>query len=769
MGFGAIIGGVLSAGMLIYSLTRKQPQDDQMQPLGLDAFGATQNSEGQVAPLVFGTVRIPSNLLWYGGLESEPVYQESGGKGIFAGAPKAVQGYKYWLDLWHGICQGPDVTLNGVYIQDRYHELVELPVNSYTFNPGDTNDYPTEPGEYAAPLKGLAHIFFDKYLLGVNVTQAPTLHFVVTRTSNAPLTYANETNGINPAALIWELLREAEVPSSDINIPSFEAAATDWHSKGYGLNVSFDRQVPLEDHVNNILSYVDAVLRDDGEQFYLKAFTASDTADATITTDDFLEFTFARRAWDDVFTDFRATFTDANADFTDRGVRMRNSAARMLIGHDNQKSIDLGYFNDLTAANTRTWDLMKRLSYPEGQIRCRVGVKYDELQVGDVVGITHADYDMTDELYRITRKEESEYDQNSVQFELTQVLESLLDHNETASSGGGTKWVQTHYLPVAPTHQRVIELPYTSMFGDAPAYLCLASRASVEDGFIVRRAVVSGGDYATYADASRFSQYGVLTANYSADTYAIDDETGILFNPDREDPVFDSISRAALFGTSRVAVLVHTTTGAYEIVGFQTVTPIAGEANVRLTGIIRGLMNTEPQDWYVGSTEVWLTNLGDNIITGITDGAFYLKLVPYLYTETALESDCTEITANYAGVARTPWPPSLVQAVRSGTGVTVTLWPTTRLYAGAGATDGAGTTHGQTGGQTDQWPPDYMDSWNYSIDNWVTTLNSTSYTWGYTLGGAHTLKIKTLSSGYLSSVVEVAVGAGDGTYWGPEV
>ena len=428
MGFGvSLLVGVIATVVIGALMKGKMTQGDKMQPQGLDAFQMNQNSEGQVAPFVRGKVRLTTNILWYGNLESQAVYQKTGGKGMGMGGGKTIAGYDYFLDMWHGICQGPNVTINKVYIQDRERDLAELPVTSYVFNPGDTDAFPTEPGIYSAPLKPLAHIFLDRYALGTNATTAPTLHFVVTVTSDAPLTYTNETNGCNPAAFVYDLLREAGVPTAGINTASFETASVAWNAKGYALNIALTSQAMLKDHINKIQTYVDFALRvDENDQFVITAYTDSDASTESITTPEFKEFRFSRRSWDDVHSDFRGNFIDEDADYTPRTIRMRNSAVRELIGHDKQKSIDLTAFRDRTTASARMWDLMKKLSYPEAQIRCTVGAKWAAYNVGDVIGITHSDYGITDQDYRILKKGESKHIQNSVKFELVQVLELVL-------------------------------------------------------------------------------------------------------------------------------------------------------------------------------------------------------------------------------------------------------------------------------------------------------------------------------------------------------
>lgn len=768
MAFAASLAiGVLISAVLIGTMGGKGAEEDKMRPQGLDSFQVNQNQEGQVVPFVRGKVRLTTNIIWYGNLDSQPVYQQTGGKGMGMGGAKPIIGYDYYLDVWHGICQGPNVTLNKVYIQDRERDLSDLPVGSYTFNPGDTADYPTEPGKYSAPLNPLAHIFLDRYALGTNATSVPTLHFVVTVTSSAPLTYANETNGCNPSAFVYDLLREAGVPSAKIKTSSFEDAATYWHNKGYGLNLALTSQASLREQVSKVQTYVDFAVRvDKNDQWVITPFKDTDTSSESITTPKFKSFEFRRRAWDDVYTDFRANYIDENADFTTRTLRIRNPAVHALVGYDRQKSIDLTAFRDADTASNRLWELMKHLSYPESQLKITVGPEWADYNVGDVIGITHSKYDMTDEQFRIIKKDASEISENNVKFELVQAIEVLMSLSDTAHLGGGTSWVQTHYSASPASYERILELPYTAHFGDAPSYLLLVARAGIEDGFTVMHASESGGDYYNYTAGSYFSQHGTLATSYTSDTKAIDDEIGIRFTPDREDPVFSTISRAALFSTSRVAVLYDSATENFEIVAFQGVVPIEQSADVRLTGVIRGLMNTTQQTFASGK-EIWLCNIGDNVLTGIAEGQFYLKIVPFLLGENADESLCNEITVNYKGRARTPWPPSLIKASRSGSTITVTAWPTTRVYAGAGITDGAGSTHGSVAGQTDQWPPDFLGSFNYSDDAWTNTYNSTSYTWNYTKAGSHTLKVKALVSGYQSDEVSFTVGAADGDYYGP--
>ena len=86
MGVGLIIAAVTIGATVATTLFAKGPRSTKgadMAPANLDAFRLTTAEEGTVIPRVFGTVRLPGNLLYYGNLSSEPEYEETtvGGKG----------------------------------------------------------------------------------------------------------------------------------------------------------------------------------------------------------------------------------------------------------------------------------------------------------------------------------------------------------------------------------------------------------------------------------------------------------------------------------------------------------------------------------------------------------------------------------------------------------------------------------------------------------------------------------------------------------------
>jgi hypothetical protein len=741
-----IIGAIIIGGLILATLLASKAQGTDMSPQGLDSFQITSSEEGKVIPLVFGKVRLNTNMLWYGNLKSKEVKEEVGGKG--GGSQEQSVGFDYWLDLWQAVCEGPDVTLEGVYIQDDLKGLGEL--GTYSFNDGDDSYFPSEAGQYAAPLNPVAHIFLDKYYLGLNATMVPTFHFVIEKLGSAPISYANLANGVNPATIIYELFRKAGAGVGDFDNTSLQQAATYWKDKGYGLNIKFSKQEEMRNMINRIFTYVDgAVYFDEDDRIVVKAFRDTDTSITTITEEKFKTFQFTRRTWNDVFTDYRANFIDESQDFTQRTIRVRNPAVHALIGYERQKTVDLTAFRDADTSSKRLWELMKRLSYPEAQVTCKLGIEYNSLNIGDIVTVDNADYGISGMEFRVWEKDASEIDSNEITFRFMQYLENLFDSNY--EGGGGSLWTTPTYSPVALAYQRVFELPYTNIYNETPAYLLLGARQGQEDGFVVQYSP-TGANYVNQGSFSTFSQRGTLDVTYNpAGAIAIDDEVGILYTPYRDDPEFQTLDRDEFFSVSRFALMGN------ELVGFQTITP-EGVNSFRLGGIIRGVMNTVPASHSAGS-EIWICSLGNNVFTGAGVDDFFVKMLPKFGSNVLDPGLAAAIHVVGTAKARTPWDPSRIQVVKTGSSNVVSVWPTSQLFAGGGVESGQI--------QVDQWPPAMVGELEYYLSVATTIVVETNFEFVVTRAGGFTLYVRQRRSGKTSAWKSVVVGAGDGTYTGP--
>lgn len=746
-----IIGVIALAGAVVAGIMMSKQKPNKMKPLGLSDFSITGHNEGVAIPLLWGTKKIVGNIVWYGNLTSKEEHEDVGGKGLGASSP--MTGYRYFMDIWLGLPWSPHggITLLDVYSQEK--QIGTSGLGTYYINPGNTTYYPTEAGTYANKLSGQSHIFLSQYDLGVNSSYMPNIEFVLKNTSSCPLTYSNMTEGVNPAAIIWDILTMTGCSSGNIDTTSFQEAATYWYNKGYGLNVVIQSQISADEMISQLLTYCDFTFyKNDDGKYVLKALKDTDTSVATINTEDVRDFRFIRKAWDDTSNDFRATYIDEDQDYTQRNINIDNVASIDLTGERKEKSIDLTAFNQVDTASKRLAELMKVLSYPSAQIQCSVPYRFVILHIGDVVTINNTDYGITNGHYRVMSIEEAN-DSNYIALVLTEMTENLFDDNYIAA--GGTQWVAPDNTPRSLSYEKMFELPYSESIGTTCTFLCLAQRKGIENGFAVYSTTIAGADAHFLTNLTTFSTRGVLNDNYYDDTgLTLDDEVGILFTPHRWDPTWDSISRTNLFTTRRVIICGN------EMMTFQNIVPEGLSGAYRIIGICRGLLGTPVEDHASGS-EIWIAEIDNNIITSTASTSYY-KFVPYVDSTAASIATCSVVTGTNTLKSIQPLAASRVKAVRSGSNVSVTVIPA--VYNTNMAQNSAGTRSATL--QTDKTTADYLGYLQYKVSagSWVDVTLGT-HTFNYSQAGGHLLTVRYNNEAVLGQEISMTVGASDTNYY----
>lgn len=749
IGFAIAAVVIAIAGAALAYFMSKGSNPDMAGP-DLTDMNVTQASEGSVVPTTYGRCRVSGNIIWYGNVITTEEKEKAGGKGG-GGSDKITIGYNYYIDIWQAICRGKAEIIQ-TYVQDE----VKTPTAAATsFNDGTQSTYPTDPGQYANAINGVAHIFYDKLYLGMNVTFVPTIHFLVERDlSSVGVLYPELTKGANPAAIIYDILIEASALPVQINTASFNTAATYWNTKDYGLNIKFDKRTKAKQKIAEVLGFVGGAFGlDNDSKFIVKAFDPDDSSVATIDTEDFLEFTFARKTWFDTHNEFRANFTDETKDYTPRTIVARNAANAALQGRTKSMAIDLTAFRTIEKASERLWEVCKRESYPYASIKFKTTLAYYEVNIGQVVTINNNEYNIADAEFRVMTKDVTEVDKNIVGFTAEQVSETLFDDN--FATGGGPGWTVPDYAPDKLIKQALYELPWNPYTGFDRAYIMLCARVNGwETGW---ESIISntGTDYLSAGTFSGWAQYGTLDETYVI-THTIDDTIGILYTPYREDPEFQTVTRTDLFAVNRYILIGN------EIMRFQTVT-VEGAGSIRLTGVVRGVLNTTPAQ-HNAAAPIWLFNLSENILTGLTSSDFYIKYLPYFKEEKVDPAVATAIhTTVIYNRAPTPWDITRIEGVRSGSDVTINWWPVGKTNAGAG--------YLSADAQTDAAP--YVYDGDFEIYNSATGIGAVEVvdntTWNESRAGAITYYVRARYQGFNGPWASVAVGSTDGTYDGPEI
>jgi hypothetical protein len=143
----------------------------QQKAIGSLQFQTSQH--GGVIPLVYGTTRVPPNLIAYDDFKAMPSSRQGGGKG-------GGQQYKYSASIVMGICQGPIAGIGTVWWDKNVGNLSALPAAVYLGNDGQAADpyWQTSHADKALGYSGTATVAANNYAMGDTAT-LPNFSFEV--------------------------------------------------------------------------------------------------------------------------------------------------------------------------------------------------------------------------------------------------------------------------------------------------------------------------------------------------------------------------------------------------------------------------------------------------------------------------------------------------------------------------------------------------------------------------------------------------------------
>jgi hypothetical protein len=338
-GVGAGIGAGL--GMIVDPMAMDTADPGGPNMGDLDISGP---EEGAPIADLLGCTKITANLLWYGDSRSEEIESESssGGKGGGGSSSGTVVGYKYYLSMAMGICQGPIDTLYAVYADNEpvwggevdLSALNSITISLYdygncTIYTGRNNQSLTPPASlisrmvamgananYIPMYKNLCWAYMDDICVGT-YNRAPSFRFVVGKRPEITAVGAGRKLGYdyNASHAVYYILNTmAGLPAAYFDSTSFGRTAMILAAENRGISILFDNAVAALTYIEGINSHVDSFLRyeTDGKfHFYAYRKLADTTVLDTITeeymTDD-LQLT--RRDWSTTINEMKVQFPE---------------------------------------------------------------------------------------------------------------------------------------------------------------------------------------------------------------------------------------------------------------------------------------------------------------------------------------------------------------------------------------------------------------------------------------------------------------------------
>jgi hypothetical protein len=586
------------------------------------------------------------NCIYYGNLKTKPIKQAFKIFGIKI--TETVIGHEYFLDFMYGIGyeqkqhSGEYVKIENVWYDGELIATGDFTSTNTKF--GDVsrsipNDKELQLDTYDLP--GLSKLWFDNFKISENTLAIKKLDVEQSRypqpfqfgfgiTDTDQINYLNSISKIgveaNPAFIIADLLmcyeQGAGVDHSKIIVDDLISMAQTLYDEGFGLSIKIDNRTSVKQIIENILTHVDGFIRYD-ESGRIGFKLMRDNADLgnlfTIDESNTVSVSgLARNSVESKVREVKVSFKDRDSEYTDRTV----SAANIGITSGIIKELNFPFVRDRGLAQRIANRELMRLSYQSAALAVEMPIaSIHDVNVGQVVKFTNADYGINQQIYRIHKINYGKQSSSTMTVHLIQNFSSI-DKNVQEFR---TDWQPINTSLTAPQNAFIFELPpaFTESNEYTEAVALVARPDSISFGF------ENNSQQASYVSSF------VLNEDLSATAGSVQ-----VTQEDNQDVDLSDIG-------GRLAVIASGTYGQYEIV---SVSSISGNTMY----LKRGLLHSIPGEHEAG-TRVFMMDSWLKVaeLTSSAQSSISEQVRGYNLTK---KTDFVTISGQAQGIHATPYP-----------------------------------------------------------------------------------------------------------------
>lgn len=345
---------------------------------------------------------------------------------------------------------------------------------------------------------------------------------------------------MNPAHIIRECLTDPDwgmgYQESDVDDTSFAAAADTLHAEGMGMSLLWDRQIPIEDFIKEVVRHISASLFVDrtSGKFVLKLMRDDYDFDAIpqIGEDDVVKVENASRpTFGELVNSVTIQYWNG-ADSESGSITIQDQALIQMQGAVINTTLQYPGFTNPTIAARVGLRNLKAFSTPLLSATIYTNRKGATLNIGDVFRWTWPDLEVEDVVMRVTGLALGDGRNNQVKITAIEDVFALPDSVVVAPPGDGG-WTDPSGKPTPVLAQMMTEAPYYELvqtMGQTDADNRLAT--SPELGYIILSAgrpgaainagllVDSGAGYEEVGTMD-FSPHAVLEATLAITTTTV--------------------------------------------------------------------------------------------------------------------------------------------------------------------------------------------------------------------------------------------------------
>lgn len=672
---------------------------------GLGDFNIPTATEGRVVPIILGgQIRCNSpNCIWYGDYAAIERIQTTG---VIIKKDNVI-GYTYELALAYALFKGECAGITGIWIGDEkvfdyVTDASSIPQTVVDVDADDiyggknqgggfvgrfrlfngAEDQPVSAFMSSRITEGVPAYRGTSYVMvtdiaetkGAEIGEAPNLRHVNIEVQvfdtvangalGDALALGNDHHFIgkdaNPISVAYDLFRNERwgrgLPESDIDRPSFVAAAETIWTEGIGFTMLVDEFTNTESIQDNIEQHIDGYIGPNAVtgKFEVKLARQDYTLAAEFQANDsnIVDVpSWNKGDWSQTFNRVRMRYADRNKDWNETHAVANAPANRIIQGRLVSQEVRYPGVHDATVANKIVSREKKNLSRPARSGSVELNREAWQLRPGEVFSLTSTLAQETNLPVRITKTEIGDPIKNTL---ICEVLEDIFD-NETSTVADPP---DTDFVP--PTQdvdpflvadQWAIEAPYMIIRQDpispnvSPRLLTGAriSTGAPTEYEVQHRLPGGSGSYASVdfiggglmqAGVLRNSELGWVSGN-GGKSMQIDPIAGSLDN------LINPYSPGTL-NMQGVAVINPGATNEEWVIFESAVDDLGG---IRLEGLYRGGFDSAQETHTAGERIwfIWTGGVGLPSFQYTVGDTPDIKLLPRSPTDAVAEPDATAI------------------------------------------------------------------------------------------------------------------------------
>lgn len=474
---------------------------------------------------------------------------------------------------------------------------------------------------------------------------------------------------MNPAHIIRECLTDPDwgmgYNSADISDTAFTLAAATLFDEQMGISLLWDKQIPIEDFVKEILRHINASLYVDraAGQFVLKLIRADYVEDdLPVLNFDNVEKVegFNYPAFGELVNSVTVNYWDGETD-TQASYTEQDTALIQMQGATINTTLQYPGFTNKTIAQRVALRDLQSLSTPLRSCTITGNTELWDLNIGDPFKLDWPDYSAVPLVFRVIAMTLGDGKTNKVRITATQDQFALPAVASVPDPGDDGGWTDPSQPPVAVTTQVTIEAPYYELVqreGQSAVDDALATEPAA--GYILVAAVRPANESNAQVDVDAGSGYEEATTLDFSPLATLDADV------DKEDTAWTIVAGKDF---DNVDLDTHAQID-------DEFVKVTAKTDTTLT-VARAVLDSVPAEHAAGAKIVFWDETAEVVQTQYVDGvSLDVKVLPSSGQGTLDIADATAQTVVMASRAVRPYPPGQFK-------INGSYYPTTVAPAGA--------------------------------------------------------------------------------------